>query len=120
MASAAPVGIDLGTSFCAVSYVHDHGSTHMIPNADAETLTHSVVHFGDDEVAVGGAAWHAALDAPDRVADNAKRDMGAATYRKEIAGQRYPPEVIQSCLLRRLRRDIVNAVGENFQAVITV
>jgi molecular chaperone DnaK len=120
MASVVPVGIDLGTSFCAVSYLHDDGRTHMIPNADAETLTHSVVHFGDEHVTVGGAAWQAALHSPDRVADNAKRDMGALAYRREIAGQRYPPEVIQSCLLRRLRRDIAAAIGENFQAVITV
>ena len=120
LSSLIPVGIDLGTSFCAVSYIDTDGCSRMILGAEGETLTPSVVHFGDDEVTVGRGAWDAALLRPERVAENAKRDMGSTAYRQKIGGEDYPPEVIQSCILRQLRRDIVAAVGEDFQAVITV
>jgi molecular chaperone DnaK len=120
MAPIIPVGIDLGTSFCAVSYINVDGGSQMIPGADGETLTPSAVHFGDDQVLVGRQAWNAALATPDRLAESAKRDMGAKSFREPIDGREYPPEVIQSCVLRQLRRDIVEAVGENFQAVVTV
>lgn len=115
-----PVGIDLGTSFCAVSYIDADGSSQMIRGADGQILTPSVVHFGDDQIAVGSAAVEAMIRAPARAAENVKRDMGLASYRRPINGQEFPPEVIQSCILRQLRRHIVEQIGENFQAVITV
>jgi molecular chaperone DnaK len=118
--SIVPVGIDLGTSFCAASYIDASGSSQMIANEEGQRLTPSVVHFSDSRVEVGRKAWDAALVAPDRVAENAKRDMGLSSYRQQIGGQDYPPEVIQGCILRQLRRDIIAAVGENFHAVITV
>ena len=120
MPFTTPVGIDLGTSFCAVSYIDCDGRTQMIPASAGGLLTPSVVHFGDDQIAVGAEAAQATLSSPDRVAENVKRNMGLASYRQSIDGQDYPPEVIQSCILRQLRRDVVAAIGEDFQAVITV
>lgn len=92
----------------------------MIPASDGKFLTPSAVFFGDDQVAVGASALDASLEFPQRVAENVKRDMGLASYRQAIDGKDYPPEVIQSCILRQLQRDIVATVGEDFQAVITV
>lgn len=46
--------------------------------------------------------------------------MGAATYRQAIRGKRYPAEVIQGCILRRLREEIASKLDGDFQAVITV
>jgi molecular chaperone DnaK len=120
MSPVTPVGIDLGTSFCAVSFIDADGRSQMIPNENGGILTPSAVCFGDERVSVGDSAIQAALESPDRVAENAKRDMGLAAYRQSIDGKEYPPEVIQSCLLRQLRRDVIAAVGEDFQAVITV
>lgn len=92
----------------------------MILSENGEILTPSVVYFADEEVTVGRDAWNAAVLAPERIADNAKRDMGFSSYRQQIGGHDYPPEVVQSCILRQLRRDVIAAVGEDFQAVITV
>ena len=120
MANVIPVGIDLGTTLSAVSYIDDQGETQMIRNQAGGVLTPSAVLFDDDNIIVGSAAWEAAAEFPGRVAENAKRDVGASSYRHKIVGQQYPPEVIQGCILRQLRHDIISAVGENFQAVITV
>ncbi|WP_425395883.1 Hsp70 family protein [Aeoliella sp.] len=120
MAKVIPVGIDLGTTLSAVSYIDAEGHTQMIRNTTGGILTPSVVLFDDDNIVVGNPAWEAAAEFPGRVAENAKRDVGAELYRYKIVGQQYPPEVIQGCILRQLRHDIAAAIGENFQAVITV
>ncbi|QDU58426.1 Hsp70 family protein [Aeoliella mucimassa] len=120
MAKIIPVGIDLGTTLSAVSYIDSDGKTQMIRNTTGGVLTPSAVLFDDDNIIVGAAAWEAAAEFPGRVAENAKRDVGAASYRHKIVGQQYPPEVIQGCILRQLRHDIMSAVGDSFQAVVTV
>ena len=51
-----PIGIDLGTTFSAVSYVDHAGHTLVIRNAEGDILTPSVVLFGDNEVVVGKEA----------------------------------------------------------------
>ena len=120
MPEAQAVGIDLGTSNSAVAWVDPSGRTAMIYNADGELLTPSVVFFDDAEIVVGKEALRAAVSYPDRVAQWVKRDMGMPVYSRPIRGQYLPPEVIQSCILRRLRGDIVAAVGPSAKAVITV
>ncbi len=120
MAEAQAVGIDLGTTNSAVAWVDPSGHTAMIRNADGDLLTPSVVLFDDAEIVVGKEALRAAAAHPDRVAMWVKRDMGAPVYSRPIRGQYLPPEVIQSCILRSLRGDIVAAVGTSAKAVLTV
>ena len=45
------------------------------------------------------------------VAQWVKRDMGAPFYSHPIRGQYLPPEVIQACILRKLKADVVRGVG---------
>jgi molecular chaperone DnaK len=120
MAVITPVGIDLGTTFSAAAQVNEQGKTELIANSRGEFLTPSAILFADDSVIVGRSAYEAAENAPDRFAECVKRDMGQSHYRKEIGGHQYPPEVLQSCLLRELRNDIEAAIGDDFQSVITV
>ncbi len=115
-----PVGIDLGTTFSAVAHVNADGATEMIPNDTGGVLTPSVVLFEDDAIHVGATALKARLTSPDRIAENVKRDIGQPHYRDLILGQQYPPEVIQSCILQKLRDDIVRTTGTAFQVVVTV
>ena len=120
MSKVIPVGIDLGTTFSAAARINDYGKTELIANSQGELLKPSAVLFDDAAVKVGRSAWEAAELTPDRLAEFVKRDMGQEFYREPIRGHHYPPEVIQSCILRELRRDIAAVVGESFQAVITV
>ncbi len=120
MSVITPVGIDLGTTFSATAKVNQQGKTELIANSHGELLTPSTILFTDESVKVGRSAYEAAESAPDRFVEYVKRDMGQSHYRKAIGGHQYPPEVLQSCILRELRNDIVSSVGDSFQSVITV
>lgn len=120
MATLKPVGIDLGTTFSAVATLDAAGRSVMVPNAEGELLTPSVVLFGDREVIVGKEARNAAILQPEEVAEWVKRDMGASRYSRPIRGEYLPPEVIQACILRKLRAEITAAFGPEVAVVITV
>lgn len=120
MSPEKPIGIDLGTTFSAVAWVDGSGHSAMLTNAEGDLLTPSVVLFGDTEVVVGKEARNAATVDPDRVAQWVKRDMGLRAFRRPIYGKRLPPEVIQACILRKLRADVVAALGPEARVVITV
>jgi len=114
------VGIDLGTTFSAVAWIDPSGHTAMVTNAEGELLTPSVVLFSDAEVVVGKDARSATTVHPDQVAEWVKRDMGAPVYSHPIRGEYLPPEVIQGCILRKLRADLVETLGPDVAVVITV
>ncbi len=120
MSQRKAVGIDLGTTNSAVACIDDMGRSLMLPNSEGDLLTPSVVLFGDDGVVVGKDAQSAASAAPDRVAECVKRDMGQAVYRRPIRGEFLPPQVIQACLLRKLKTDITQRLGEDCGVVVTV
>ncbi len=120
MADARAVGIDLGTSNSAVAWVDASGQTTMLRNAEGDIITPSVVLFDDSEVIVGKEARRLAHLYSDRVAEWVKRDMGQPVYSRPIRGERLPPEVIQACILRKLKADILATVGPTAKAVITV
>jgi molecular chaperone DnaK len=114
------VGIDLGTTFSVVAYLDPTGRPTTIINAEGDPTTPSVVLFDEHSVVVGKEALKAATLEPDRVAQFAKRDMGNVAYSKTIRGEQIPPEVIQSLVLEKLKRDAVAKLGEFRKVVITV
>ena len=115
-----PIGIDLGTSNSAMAWVDEAGRSAMISNAEGEFITPSVVFFSESEVVVGKNARTAITSHPEMVAQWVKRDMGAPYYSHPIRGSYLPPEVIQACILRKLKADLVRSLGPDMQAVITV
>jgi molecular chaperone DnaK len=120
MAKPRAIGIDLGTTNSAAAWVDESGHTVMIPNTEGDLLTPSVVLFDDAEVIVGKEARSATVLNPDRVAVWVKRDMGAPIYNRAIRGEFLPPEVIQACILRKLKADVVHKLGAEARVVITV
>lgn len=120
MTKLKAIGIDLGTTNSAVAWADAAGHTTMIPNTEGELLTPSVVLFDDNEVVVGKEARSATISNPERVAVWVKRDMGAPVYSRAIRGEYLPPAVIQSCILRKLKTDVVHALGPDCRVVITV
>ena len=126
MASRIAVGIDLGTTNSAAAWVDPSEKTAMLRNTEGELLTPSVVFFDDTEVIVGKEARRVASLHPDRVAQWVKRDMGSPVYSRPIRGEYLPPEVIQACILRKMKADIAAALelaperGPAAQVVLTV
>ena len=117
---AHSVGIDLGTTFSVIAHLDAAGRPRTILNAEGEPTTPSVVLFDQAAVVVGKEAVRAGILEPERVAEFAKRDMGCDAYSKLINGEHFPPEVIQSLVLEKLKRDAQEKIGPFRKAVITV
>jgi molecular chaperone DnaK len=115
------IGIDLGTTFCAVATLDDRGRPTTLPNRDGEVLTPSAVYLAPDGSAVVGApALDMALEQPDRVATLVKRHMGRPEYGRPVAGRTFRPETLSAVILRKLAQDAEAAIGPVTQCVITV
>ena len=115
------IGIDLGTTFCAVAALDDRGRPATLPNRDGEMLTPSAVYLTDDNQAVvGQPALDVALEQPERVATLIKRKMGLPEYGRTVTGRTFRPETLSAVILRKLALDAEAHVGPVKQCVITV
>jgi molecular chaperone DnaK len=115
------IGIDLGTTFCAVATLDDRGRPVTLPNRDGEMLTPSAIYLGPDGGAVvGQPALDMALEQPDRVATLVKRRMGLPEYGRPVAGRAFRPETLSAVILRKLAMDAQTHLGPVSQCVITV
>ncbi len=117
----ALIGIDLGTTFCAVAALDERGRPVTVPNRDGDVLTPSAVYLGPDGTAVvGQPALDLALDHPDRVATLVKRRMGYADLGHPVAGRTFRPETLSAVILRKLADDAARQLGRITGCVITV
>jgi molecular chaperone DnaK len=115
------VGIDLGTTFCAIATLDDRGQPITLPNRDGDMLTPSAVLIDEGDTAVvGQAALDVALEQPDRVATLIKRRMGHPSYGRPVAGREFRPETLAAIILKKLIKDAEQRLGPVHQAVITV
>jgi molecular chaperone DnaK len=115
------IGIDLGTTFCAVATLDDRGRPTTLPNRDGEVLTPSAVYLGPDDTAVvGQPAMDLNLEQPDRVATLVKRRMGLPDLGRTVAGRTFRPETLSAVILRKLAQDAEAHLGPVKQCVITV
>src|SRR5436190_7382026 len=114
------VGIDLGTTFCAIATLDDHGQAITLPNREGEMLTPSAVLLEDGGAVVGEAARDVALERPDHVAMLIKRYMGHPTLGHPVAGCDFRPETLSAIILRKLVQDAELRIGKVSKAVITV
>ena len=114
------IGIDLGTTNSCVS-VMEGGEAVVIPNAEGNRTTPSVVAFAKDgERMVGQVAKRQAVTNPDRTVSSIKREMGS-DYKVAVDGKAYTPQEISAMVLQKLKSDAEAYLGESVsEAVITV
>lgn len=136
------IGIDLGTTNSVVA-VMEGSEVKVIPNAEGNRLTPSVVAFSDkDEVIVGEPARRQAVTNPRRTVYSAKRFMGRrhaeveseekmvpygvvgadSDYVKiEIGDKQLTPQEVSAKVLRKLKEAAESYLGHRVsKAVITV
>jgi molecular chaperone DnaK len=139
---AKAVGIDLGTTNSVIATV-EGGQPTVIPNAEGQRITPSVVAFTDQgERLVGQLARRQAILNPKGTISSAKRFIGrrfeevqselhAVTFdvvtgpdgsvRFKVRDKEYAPEEISALVLRKLVDDASKFLGEKVtEAVITV
>ncbi len=114
------VGIDLGTTNSVVATL-DAGEPTVIPNAEGQRTTPSVVAFSKSgEVLVGEVAKRQAITNPDRTVRSVKREMGTS-WSIDIDGKAYSPQEISARILQKLKRNAEAYLGDTVtQAVVTV
>ena len=114
------IGIDLGTTNSCVA-VMEGGEAVVIPNAEGNRTTPSVVAFSKDgERMVGQVAKRQAITNPDRTISSIKREMGS-NYKVTIDGKSYTPQEISAMILQKLKTDAEAYLGQTVtEAVITV
>ena len=114
------IGIDLGTTNSCVCVV-EGGRPVIIPNEKGGRTTPSVVAFTQNgERLVGDAAVRQAAVNSSRTISSVKRHMGT-DWHTVIDGKKYTPQEISAMILRKLRKDAEDYLGEAVtDAVITV
>ena len=114
------IGIDLGTTNSCVA-VMEGGDAVVIPNAEGNRTTPSVVAFSKDgERMVGQVAKRQAITNPDRTISSIKREMGSS-FKVSIDGKNYTPQEISAMVLQKLKADAEAYLGQSVtEAVITV
>ena len=117
---AKTIGIDLGTTNSCVSVI-EGGRPVIIPNDKCARTTPSIVAFTKDgDRIVGEAAQRQAVVNSQRTISSVKRSMGT-NWNVNIDGKKYTAPEISAMILRKLRQDAENYLGETItDAVITV
>ena len=112
-------GIDLGTTYSCIAHVDEYGRPVVIPNADSQLTTPSVVLFDSPtNVVVGIQAKRQARIRPDDVAGLVKRHMGDADWRFSAHGKEYSAPAVASQVLKSLAGDAQRAVGSEVRNVV--
>lgn len=113
------IGIDLGTTKSCAAVWQD-GAPVMIPNREGNRTTPSVVALVGGKRLVGEAAIRQAELTPERIVRSIKREMGTSA-RIRMDGHQYSPAEISAMILRQLREDAEEYLGEPVtEAVISV
>jgi len=115
------VGIDLGTTNCAVAWLGQDGKPVVLPSAEGRPITPSVLCFKDGEILVGDAAKDLQRLGTWPIAAFFKRQMGDPLFLFHAAGVDYTATDLSALLLRKLKADAEVRAGETItHAVITV
>src|ERR1700710_244841 len=140
---AKAVGIDLGTTNSVGAPTREGGQAEVIPNAEGQRTTPSVVAFTEDgQRLVGQVAKRQMILNPENTIYSIKRFIGRKwqeveeeakmvsykvvkgpndAVRIEVRGKQYSPEEISAIILRKLAEDGAKGLGEKVnEAVITV
>src|SRR5438094_713872 len=110
MSERKAVGIDLGTTFSAVAHIDAYGKPHIIPNAENERITPSVILFDHASVAIGTIAKNNAVAEPEKIVDFIKREMGKPKdqFHRAFNGKIYSAEELSALILKKLKVDAEN------------
>ncbi len=111
-------GIDLGTTYSSIAYVDEYGKAVIIPNAENERVTPSVVFFDEGNIVVGEVAKESSKLYPNDVVSFIKRSMGEPNYLFSHDSEQYRAEEISAYILKKLAQDAEQYLGEPVSDVV--
>jgi molecular chaperone DnaK len=114
------VGIDLGTTFSAIAHIDAYGKPQIIPNAESERISPSVILFDGHNAVVGSMAKQNAVAEPEKIVDFVKREMGKskAQFHREFGGKVYSAEELSALIIKKLKNDAEKYLGETISDVV--
>ena len=113
------IGVDLGTTNSAISFIDETGRPTIIHNNDGENTTASCVTEDEGKIIVGEFARRTWGIAPGKAAARFKRDMGGnITY--SINNSEFTPTELSSFVLKKLVQDATNTIESIGEAVVTI
>lgn len=112
------LGIDLGTTNSLVALIDEDGLPVVLPNADGDLLTSSVVGLSDsDTILTGKSAQRRLVRHPKRTIARFKRAMGTEkTF--QLGKKTYSATELSAILLRQMREDIEAQIKEPLGGVV--
>jgi molecular chaperone DnaK (HSP70) len=111
-------GIDLGTTYSSIAYVDEYGKAVIIPNAENERVTPSVVFFDDESIVIGDVAKESSKLYPNEVVSFVKRSMGEPNFIFLHNSEEYRAEEISAYVLKKLAQDAEQFLGEKVSEVV--
>jgi molecular chaperone DnaK len=118
------VGIDLGTTYSAISRINQHGVPEIVTTGDdSERMIASVIYFSEDgKTYLGKSAIKLASVEKDtnRLVRLVKRYMGEDYYPNEIVGKKWKPSDLSAVLLAKMKSDYEAQFGKIDKCVISV
>ena len=123
------VGIDLGTTFSAIARLDDSGRPVMIPNANGNNITPSLVEFKEDEekIYVGESSDQYGTKLCPNVFGRFKRKIGTQEPYSEKHNENYEisrkhdPTTLSCHVLKKLKEDAEKSIGSPIsEAVVTI
>ncbi len=115
------IGIDLGTSNSAAAVMKD-GKIRLVPAVEGQNvygkMFPSIVAFKvDGEILVGKDAKKYSYEHPERTVRWIKRKIGT-DYTENIDGQSYSPQEISAMILKKIKKDAENYIGEKIEKAV--
>ncbi len=111
-------GIDLGTTYSSISYVDEFGKALIVPNAENQRITPSVVFFDGGNIVVGDVAKESAKLYPNEVVSFVKRSMGESDFFFEHDSKEYRAEEISSYIIKKLVQDAEQYLNEKITDLV--
>lgn len=121
LAPGQTVGIDLGTTYSAISQLNAQGEPVPLKNAAGELTTPSVVVFGGPGQTLVGPSPERILEAgPQNTIEAIKREIGRPDFSRLVQNKKMTPEFVSAIILMKLKQDAEVQIGPIGNAVITV
>lgn len=113
------IGIDLGTTYCAVATIDEFGKPKMLLNREGSTLTPSVVQLdASGNAIVGEAAKNSFAFEPESTSMFFKTHMGDPGWSSKISGRKYDATQLSAYVLRRLKEDAETELRSQIRKVV--
>ena len=114
-------GIDLGTTYSAISAVDEFGRPEIYRNVDGDNIIPSAILFDDeDTIIVGKYAAENAAVYKDKVVRFVKREMGKSPeeFSREFFGVAFSAPQLSAIILKSLAKYAGEAAGEEVKDVV--